>query len=685
MISLEEFHEDFFNQVRAAADADGAFLEAAFLELFCDYLTDSGEFDTFDSAHYRAAKGVRVDGYAGDPLESEGVLTLIISDFSPDHAIESLTRTDVETLFRRLSNFLKSSLSEGFKETLEEESEGYGLAELIWARRQQIVRTRLFLVSNRSLSARVESLEDGQVAGLPVSYNVWDITRLHRLVASGKQREDIEINLVTDFGEEIPCLPASVGGLDYEAYLAAVPGGLLAKIYERYGARLLEQNVRCFLQARGNVNKGIRHTILTAPGMFFAYNNGITATAEHVTVASDRGGSRITGLKNLQIVNGGQTTASIFTALKRDKANLEPIFVQMKLSVVDPAKSIEIVPKISEYANSQNRVNAADFFANHPFHVRMEEFSRRLWSPSADGTFRQTKWFYERARGQYLDAKSVLKVSERKRFEQEFPKPQTFTKTDLAKFAMVWELMPHIVSRGAQENFAAYAKLIGQRWSKDSDAFNELSFRTAVARAIIFRTLEKDVIRQPWYDGAYRANIVAYAIAKLAKLTADAKKSVDFEDIWKRQAVPEPLRAEFVRLAEAAQGVLKRPVAGMANVTQWAKRQACWGQVEALEIMLSDEARDLLIEPAEAKASQRDAKKGQRVDDAISAQALAVQVSPTGWEQALTFARVRRLLTPKQHSIMAIAATPGRIPSDKQSVLLVEALTALEAKGYTRG
>ncbi|RWO32342.1 MAG: AIPR protein [Mesorhizobium sp.] len=683
MISLEEFHEDFFNQVRAAADAEGEFLEAAFLELYCDYLTDSGEFDTFDAAHHRAAKGMRVDGYAGDPLEGEGVLTLIISDFSPDPAIETLTRTDVDALFRRLSNFLKSSLTEGFKESLEEESEGYGLAELIWARRHQIARARLFLISNRSLSARVEGLEEGQVGVLPVSFNVWDITRLHRLVASGKGREDIEINLAADFGEEIPCLSASVGGSDYEAYLAAVPGGLLAKIYERYGARLLEQNVRCFLQARGNVNKGIRNTILNAPGMFFAYNNGVTATAEDVTVVSDLGGTRITGLKNFQIVNGGQTTASIFTALKRDKADLERIFVQMKLSVVDPAKSIEIVPKISEFANSQNRVNAADFFANHPFHVRMEEFSRRLWAPSVDGTFRQTKWFYERARGQYLDAKSLLKVSEKKRFELEFPKQQTFTKTDLAKFEMVWEFAPHIVSRGAQENFATYAKLIGQRWSKDSDAFNELYFRTAVARAIIFRTLEKDVIRQPWYDGGYRANIVAYSIAKLAKLAFDMKRSVDFEEVWKRQAVPESLRTELVRVAEAVQGVLTSPAAGMANVTQWAKRQGCWSQVEALEINLSH-ALAFLVEPSEAKASKRDAKKTQKTDGAISAQVLAVQVSPTGWERALTFARSRRLLTPKQHSIMAIAATPGRVPSDKQSVLLVEALTALEAEGYIR-
>ena len=682
MADLQAFHEDFFNQVRAAADASGDFLESAFLELFCAYLIDSGEIDTFDPAHYRAARGVRVDGYAGDPADADGVLTLVISDFSADATVESLTRTDVDALFRRLSKFLEAALTEEFREGLEEESQGYGLAELIAAQRPQITRVRLFLVSNRSLSAKVSGMSDAEVSGVPVSYSVWDISRLHRLVSSGKAREDIEIDLDGDFGESIACLPASVGGESYEAYLAAVPGPLLAKIYERFGARLLEQNVRCFLQARGKTNKGIRQTILTEPGMFFAYNNGITATAEQVTCARDAGNVRITGLRNLQIVNGGQTTASIFTALKKDKADLERIFVQMKLSVVDPAKSIEIVPKISEFANSQNKVNAADFFSNHPFHVRMEEFSRRIWAPAAGGTFKQTKWFYERARGQYLDQKAMRTATEQKRFEQEFPKVQSFTKTDLAKFEMVWEQVPHIVSRGAQESFATYAKLVGHRWAKDSDQFGELYYRTAIARAILSRTLEKDVSAQSWYDGGYRANIVAYAMSKFAKLVADSGKFFDFDEVWRRQSVPDAVRDDLIAIAEAMQRVLLKPAAGMANVTQWAKRQACWHQAGAADIALSEAARASLLDAGEKKFAVREAKKSQRTDDAISAQVFAVKIGHRGWQAALAFAQQRKLLSPLQRDIMAAAAAPGRMPSEKQSLQLVAALRVLEAEGY---
>ena len=151
---------------------------------------------------------------------------------------------------------------------------------------------------------------------------------------------------------------------------------------------------------------------------------------------------------------------------------------------------MEVVPRISEYANSQNRVNAADFFANHPFHITLEQFSRRIWAPAGDGSFKQTKWFYERARGSYADARANLTPAKRKSFDEEYPKVQNFTKTDLAKFEMVWEGVPHIVSKGAQHNFAEYAGFIGQKWKKDSNSINELYFKTVVAKAIIFRRLE---------------------------------------------------------------------------------------------------------------------------------------------------------------------------------------------------
>ena len=249
-----------------------------------------------------------------------------------------------------------------------------------------------------------------------------------------------------------------------------MPGRVLAQIYDRWGARLLEQNVRVFLQARSKVNRGIRRTIETQPQMFFAYNNGLTTTAEAISLSPSDGSLLLRRLKNFQVVNGGQTMASIHAA-HRGRIDLSQVFVQMKLSVVDPERANEIVPSISRFANTQNRVNAADFFANHPFHIRMEEFSRRILAPSPDGTFRESKWFYERARGQYADARSLLTSAGRKKFDLDYPRAQLFSKTDLAKYLNVWRGKPHTVSMGAQKNFADFASSVGSEWEKDADFF----------------------------------------------------------------------------------------------------------------------------------------------------------------------------------------------------------------------
>jgi hypothetical protein len=242
----------------------------------------------------------------------------------------------------------------------------------------------------------------------------------------------------------------------------------------------------------------------------------------------------------------------------------------MKLSIVDPSMTMDVVPKISEYANSQNKVNAADFFANHPFHVRMEEMSRRIFAPSPDGSFVSSKWFYERARGQYQDARANLTVSARRKFDAEFPKKLLIVKTDLAKYMNVWLGKPHVVSTGAQKNFANFAAAIGQEWDANADKFNDAYFREAIAKAIIFRETERLVSEQEWYEGGYRANVVAYGIAKLAALVSAKSDAVDFEAIWRSQAIPPAMRRALQLTTKAAFDVISNPPTGLSNVTEWA-------------------------------------------------------------------------------------------------------------------
>jgi len=682
-MTLEEFAREFFQEIVAESDAAGQFMEDVFFQKACEYLTEAGELDSADRTHYLGppGRGIRVDGYGGDPVEHEpDTLRLIILDFKASEELERLIRTEMDAIFKRLTNFLRKSLDRIWRNALEETSPAFGLADMIGQRWGRIARVRLILVTNRQLSERVDGRTADEHDGRTITYSVWDVRRLYRLAAAGREREEIEVDLTGNYGGPLSVLPAQQSEADHESYLAIIPGAVLAEIYDQWGARLLEQNVRVFLQARNKVNKGIRITIESEPSRFFAYNNGITATAEKIEITNRNGGLRLHKLKNFQIVNGGQTTASIHAA-RRAKIDVSQIFVQMKLSVVDPERAGKLVPKISEYANSQNRVNAADFFSNHPFHVRIEEFSRRIYAPSPEGTFKQSKWFYERARGQYADARAGRTPAERRKFDLENPRRQLFTKTDLAKFVNVWQGLPHEVSLGAQKNFAQFAKRTGQAWKRHANDFNEAWYREAIAKAIVFRATEKLVSNQPWYEGGYRANIVAYAIAKVAHDISVKDRSVDFEAIWRRQALSQGLEKALVKAAKSAHDVLVSPPEGMRNVTEWAKKQGCWDRVRNLEISWPQLFLDKLVSKEERQDASRAARREQKVLNEVEAQIAVVKAGAIFWNEALAWGNQRKLLTPVERGILGVIVR-GKPPSSKQCAVAVRALGKLQAEGF---
>ena len=683
--SAAEFFHDFRQETLAGAEASSSFQLVAFMEAVATELVETGFVEGFEFCHYRAQRGMRVDGYW---FNDEGALDLFVADFDCRSELVTVTRTDVDAAFKRLASFYEASVAKGLSKDLEVTSPEYGLSRQIADRKGSIRQLNLILVSERAISDRIQSLPDGEIQGVPTSYHIWDISRLHRQRSSKSHKEPLDLDFIDIIGSGIPCLPAHLGSGTYQSYLMVMPAEVISGLYEKFGAGLLEQNVRTFLQARGKVNKGIRTTILTEPGMFFAYNNGITATAQKVEVDDTDSGLKITRILDLQIVNGGQTTASLFHTRRKDKANLANIFVQMKLSVIDSDQSESVVPRISEYANTQNRVNAADFFSNHPFHVRLEEFSRRLWAPAQQGAQRETKWFYERARGQYADAQSKLTVGEQKRFKAENPKSQMFTKTDLAKFENTWDEHPRWVNLGAQKNFAKYAHRIGKEWEKGPDSFNEFYFRRAVARGIIFRAVEKLVSSQPWYNGGYRANIVAYSIAVLSEITKRHKQSLDFQRIWNAQGIKKTLEQALSIIAEAVNDDITKPAPGISNISEWCKKDACWTRIQAqsdrIETELPDEFWDELVSADEATTEAKSAKKTQKIDNGIDAQRQVISIPASDWRRIEEALAARRLLTPKEVGILKIATQiPSKIPTEKQCAVLMDTLEKARAEGIS--
>ena len=685
-MAVDDFARDFFQDIVAECDADGEFMEDVFFQRFCEHLMEAGEIDSADRAPYSGApgRGIRVDGYGGDPaIDESDTFILLVQEFHASAVMSRLVRSEMNAIFRRLSNFLKSALDVRWRDAIEETSPAFGLADLISKRWDSIGRVRLILITNRELSERVDGRPADDLEGRTITYSVWDIHRLYRQATIGHGREDIDVDLMNDFGGSLPVLAARQSEADHESYLAIVPGNVLADIYDRWGARLLEQNVRVFLQTRGKVNKGIKLTLENEPSMFFAYNNGITTTAEEVDIVTDEGKLLLRRLKNFQIVNGGQTTASIHVA-RRNKIDVSMTFVQMKLSVVDPDLATRLVPKISEFANSQNRVNAADFFSNHPFHVRIEGFSRRIHAPSPDGTFRQAKWYYERARGQYADARAGLTPAQRRKFDLENPRSQLFNKTDLAKYVSVWERLPHEVSLGAQKNFAIFARRIGREWRKSPNGFNEDWYREAISKAIVFKATERLVSGQLWYQGGYRANIVAYTIAKTANDVKRMDRSVDFRNIWHRQGLDFSMEESLTIVAEAVYEILISPPRGISNVTEWAKKEFCWERVQELVVAWPQAFLDGLISSEERHDFDEQAKRDQRQLNGLQAGVAVVNAGRDFWADVLEWGSERRLLSPADLVVLRVAASlPKKIPTDKQSLRAIEALRKVQSEGYT--
>lgn len=655
----------------AEAHGEGLFREEVFTQRMVEILDEFGGVDDAATCHFQK-RDMKVNAFSFG--QDEQSVDLVVANCTWDSPPASFPKSEAAKVAKQGRNFLTESLKELHK-GLEEASPAYDLAQRIFQIRGELTRARIIVICDGV--AKEGILPDEEVGGIHVTYQVWDLERAWRCETSGGRRETIDISF-KDFGGAIPCLSADDGTGLYTSYLAIVPGETLARIYETYGTRLLERNVRSFLQVRGNVNKGIRDTILTAPNMFLTYNNGISVTAESVTLGKEGGSVVITGARDLQIVNGGQTTASLYNTRRKDKADLASVRIPMKLTVVHRTEAIEdMVSRISQYANTQNRVNMADFASNDPFHRLVEELSRTIWAPDPQGGKRQTRWFYERARGQYYDDKNRTGTpAQEKAFELTHPRQQVFTKTDLAKFENTWDQLPHLVSRGAQKNFAEFSIRLRKR-----DGFNPGPdyFQDLVAKAILFRQAEKIVSAQDF--GGYRANIVTYTLALIAHVSGDR---IDLTRIWEQQDLSPALRAEIERLSHVAQAHITKPPGGQ-NITEWCKKDECWTQLAGAGHKLSAElTAELVVLGAGAKKPPPSGIESHDEEDKEVVAKVVALGAPT-WLEMSNWAKVTGNLETWQRRIVYAVGDrirQGVAPSRRQAIQAWIAYEEAVRKGF---
>lgn len=684
-MDLDEFRESFLNtaNVRAASEKD--FSHVAFVEYSCEQLGEAGEISDFQIAFYRGSgskgRAMGLDAYAFDDADSS--LRLVIGEPTYAEVAPSFTTSEISPLVSKVVTFVEDSIDGRALAAIEGSLPAWGLANDIHKRASDLARIRIYLISDGVLRVRSTDWAEGAIGQLPVEVHIWDIARFHRMAESASGRDELVIDFAARHADGLPCLPVAAGDKEYEAYLLAVPGPILADIYDEFGSRLLEGNVRSFLSTRPAVNKGIRNTAINLPHMFFAYNNGIAATASEVEVTTSVSGARLVSAKDLQIVNGGQTTASLATARRTEKRDLAGVFVPMKLSVVDAQKSAEMVPNIAKFANSQNKVSEADFFSNHEFHRRIEGFSRRIWAPAAAGSQHESKWFYERARGSYLNAQAALTPARKRQFQLENPRTQLVTKTDLAKSEMAWEGAPHTVSLGAQKNFVKFAEQVSAAWDKDAAQFHEGYFKDAIVRILIFRKIEQLVSNQPWYQGGYRANVVAYTLAKLPQVIAKKAPgyTLDFDSLWKKQTLPEFAERQLIITAKAMHDVIVSPPGHVQNVTEWAKRVTCWEDAQAIDVELLSPFKASLVPKSQLRDVAAKERKQQKMDSGIEAQQKVLALGFEYWASMRSWAQARGLLGADE-GLLRVASGQGGFPDERQSGRLLQLKDRLEGEGF---
>ncbi|MBU8756773.1 AIPR family protein [Priestia megaterium] len=682
-MDLKEFRKQLIEDVRSTAATYGEGSSSAFVNIVATHLSNAEVLPDFENSFYLGTglrnRKLRIDGYALD--EFDYTMNLIVADYTGDDQERTLTRTEADQIFEWPIRFIDETFNNDLIRKVEVSTLTADLIDLLMVNRKRIRKYRILLFTDRLMSGRIQSFPLKEHEGIQVECQIWDVDRLYKVFLAESGRETIEINFKEYAPYGIPCLEASNSGTnEYQCFLGVIPGEVLADIYDVYGAQLLEGNVRSFLSTKVAVNKKIRATILTEPRMFFAFNNGVSATAVDVLIDDRPEGKFITYAKDFQIINGGQTTASLANARYRDKADLSQINLQMKLTQIneDLDETQDLLQKISRSSNSQNKVSDADFFSTHPFHIRMEQISRRVFAPAVGGAQHDTHWFYERARGQYLQSQMRMTKSEKNRFLLQNPKNQLMSKTDLAKVRNTWRCLPHIVSKGAQRNFSEFAQWVDDKWSSSEQTFNEKYYQESVALYILFKHIENLVTKQPWYEQGYRANIVTYSIALLKHLIKNQypEQTLDLQIIWNKQKVLQVVTDQMKIITKEVLNSITDPSRGVANVTQWCKQEACWDRIKNIQITLTPNIKTVLVDIEEEKTAAKKAREDQRMISGIEAQTEVVNRGSGYWKKLHVFIEGKKIATLSEIQALKIACKmPSKLPNavhSQQLLLLVK-------------
>jgi hypothetical protein len=700
MDDLQEYKNTLYDTASWDSEANEVFPEESFFEYVTELLSETGILDNVEYCPYRNSnRGIKIDGYSWNELEKT-ISGIVINFTNEPDVINTLINTEITTIGKRVSRFFESIQDSNFIDSLEVTDPGRIAAEEILKYCPEAIKFRIILITDQLLSVRVKKVQIEKILDIDTTIEIWDLERLMALDQSSSDHEEFTVDLVA-LGGGIKALPANTLENGVSTYLAVMPGNLLSNIYNEFGQRLLESNVRTFLDFRAGTNKGMRKSLLTEPENFFAYNNGLTVTASGIKQEIINGELIITELENMQIVNGGQTTAAIYFSPREkggiqgeDKEyffrdiDLNKVFVQMKLTVVGEKETADTMKdNIAKYANSQNSIQESDLESNHPFHLNIESRSRKQTMPAGEQGI-STKWFYERARGQYSTLMRAMTGPKKRKFEMEYPKKQLFTKVDMAKYENTWRMLPHIVKKGAQANLKALGSVILKEYEKNEDQFGGAYYQSLVAKMILFRQSDTAIMQSDWYqaDKGFKAETVTYTLALLRYLLIKQGKDINLNRIYQNQSISKTLSAFVVSLAERVRrNILDLGFRdGVANPSEFCKSEKGWIKFQQMSVDLSSLDEADMINKDQIQDRDEESKELNKVSKSISQLEEVMNTTAQEWELIAKFNAERN--GPDHISVgipkaCILLLKTGKMLSEKQLKSAVE----IKNKAYEEG
>jgi hypothetical protein len=358
---------------------------------------------------------------------------------------------------------------------------------------------------------------------------------------------------------------------DFDVYLFYLTGTIIANIYNDLKNKLLEGNVRSYLNKTQKVNSLVIQTVKNNPELFLPYNNGLSTVVSSLESKIKKDNLvLIETLTNWQIVNGGQTTVSLYECFK-EKIDLKDIKVPVKMTHLKNKFNQSImVGNISKYANTQTAIAKSDLISNEPYFVQLQNLSRTIvaYKNNVKSSANEFKWYFERTSGQYNTEKRII-YNYKKSFSKEFPEKLKFTKVLLAKSIMAWEQAPYSVALGKEKNIVTFNNLIKEKVV----VANESYFKKIIANLILYFNTDKILKKK---KAKFKQAILPYSISLYSFVF---NKSLDYKYIWDNQKLNEHTLTQLDYITGLVIDFFNNPVnleESGGRTDMWARKDKVW-------------------------------------------------------------------------------------------------------------